>query len=529
MSEGRFRRAYLGIAGGTRPLPPRLARELGRKAGVEIVEVVTGIACRGGGLRPEDLIVAVDDKPVDEVDDVQRLMVGDRIGAKVVLDVLREGRPRRSCASCPPSWRSRRSRLRSRKRADRVLRLVAEHRERQPVACVADRLVPGDVAPPVQLLLRVAHGLRELRRELVDELVDLGVELGRGDRAVDEPPLGRLRRRDLLAEEEDLARTAVADHDRQPLRRATRRHRAVLGPDVADERVVGHHREVARHLQLVAAADRDALHARDRRLADLAQPVVHVLERAEPLPVLAGVAESSAPHAFRSAPTQNARPVPVTTTTRISSSQVASSHARASSRSIRKSNAFSTSGRFSGSSPAAAPSCRRSARRRGRRERPAAERRAHRPASASVPGRSAYSTSALTVLPFRRSKEPERMPGKLVHFELPSRDTNRAKTFWSGVFGWSFSDSGMPGMEYWMMRTGEDQGGADLPVGRAGAAARSSTSTPTTSTPRSPRCASSAARREDKSPIPHVGWFAHCTDTEGNAFSLFQSDESVAG
>ena len=28
-------------------------------------------------------------------------------------------------------------------------------------------------------------------------------------------------------------------------------------------------------------------------------------------------------------------------------------------------------------------------------------------------------------------------------------------------------------------------------------------------------------------PIPHVGWFAHCTDTEGNEFSLFESDESV--
>src|SRR5438105_14426452 len=37
MSDGRFRRAYLGIAGGTRPLPPRLARALGRQAGVEVV------------------------------------------------------------------------------------------------------------------------------------------------------------------------------------------------------------------------------------------------------------------------------------------------------------------------------------------------------------------------------------------------------------------------------------------------------------------------------------------------------------
>ena len=33
----------------------------------------------------------------------------------------------------------------------------------------------------------------------------------------------------------------------------------------------------------------------------------------------------------------------------------------------------------------------------------------------------------------------------------------------------------------------------------------------------------------DKQPIPHVGWFTHCTDTEGNNFSLFQSDESVGG
>jgi S1-C subfamily serine protease len=92
-SEGRFRRAYLGIAGGTRPLPPRLARELGRKAGVEVVEVVPGSPASSAGLRAEDLIVAVDEQPVTQVEDVQRAMVGERIGAKVVLEILREGRP----------------------------------------------------------------------------------------------------------------------------------------------------------------------------------------------------------------------------------------------------------------------------------------------------------------------------------------------------------------------------------------------------------------------------------------------------
>jgi len=32
---------------------------------------------------------------------------------------------------------------------------------------------------------------------------------------------------------------------------------------------------------------------------------------------------------------------------------------------------------------------------------------------------------------------------------------------------------------------------------------------------------------EDKQPIPGVGWFARCEDTEGNQFSIFQADETV--
>jgi S1-C subfamily serine protease len=92
MSEGRFRRAYLGIAGGTRPLPPRLARELSRRAGVEVVDVIAGSPAAAAGLRPEDLIVSIDDAPVERIDDVQRLLVGDRIGERVRLDVLRGGR-----------------------------------------------------------------------------------------------------------------------------------------------------------------------------------------------------------------------------------------------------------------------------------------------------------------------------------------------------------------------------------------------------------------------------------------------------
>jgi serine protease Do len=91
MSEGRFRRAYLGIAGGSRPLPPRLARELGRETCVEIVEVVEGSPAAAAGLRPDDLIVDLGGEAVDGVDDLQRLMADDLIGATVEATVVRGG------------------------------------------------------------------------------------------------------------------------------------------------------------------------------------------------------------------------------------------------------------------------------------------------------------------------------------------------------------------------------------------------------------------------------------------------------
>src|SRR5499427_2507327 len=80
MGEGRVRRAYVGIAGGPRPLPPRVAGELGRDRAIEVVEVVAGSPADRAGLRPEDLIVSVDGADVTDVGDLQRLMTAERIG-----------------------------------------------------------------------------------------------------------------------------------------------------------------------------------------------------------------------------------------------------------------------------------------------------------------------------------------------------------------------------------------------------------------------------------------------------------------
>lgn len=72
MSEGRFRRAHIGIAGGSRPLPPRLASRLGRQSAIEVVEVMDGSPAHGAGLRAEDLEVG--GVAVEQVNDLQRLM-----------------------------------------------------------------------------------------------------------------------------------------------------------------------------------------------------------------------------------------------------------------------------------------------------------------------------------------------------------------------------------------------------------------------------------------------------------------------
>lgn len=93
MTEGRVRRAYLGIAGGPRPLPPHARREGGQSSGVEVVEVAPGSPAAHGGLRTEDLIIELDGSPVSDVSDVQRLMVAALIGRGVTVTVLRGGRP----------------------------------------------------------------------------------------------------------------------------------------------------------------------------------------------------------------------------------------------------------------------------------------------------------------------------------------------------------------------------------------------------------------------------------------------------
>jgi S1-C subfamily serine protease len=92
MADGRVRRAYLGIAGGPRPLPPQARTGEGPTSCIEVVEVVSGSPADRAGIRPEDLILAVNGTPTGRVEDLQRLMVAELIGSPVTVQLLRAGR-----------------------------------------------------------------------------------------------------------------------------------------------------------------------------------------------------------------------------------------------------------------------------------------------------------------------------------------------------------------------------------------------------------------------------------------------------
>src|SRR4051794_10926999 len=91
MADGRVRRALLGVAVGPRPLPPRVAARLGRREGLEVIEVVEDGPAAQAGLHAEDIIVGLDGMQLGAADDLQRLMTAERIGHPLELQIVREG------------------------------------------------------------------------------------------------------------------------------------------------------------------------------------------------------------------------------------------------------------------------------------------------------------------------------------------------------------------------------------------------------------------------------------------------------
>ena len=117
------------------------------------------------------------------------------------------------------------------------------------------------------------------------------------------------------------------------------------------------------------------------------------------------------------------------------------------------------------------------------------------------------------------------MAGEVVHFELPADDTGRAREFYGSLFGWSFQTWEGP-VEYHQTDAGGGPGGAVYPSqeGERGPIVYFDTDDIRATVRRVRDLGGSA---DDPQPIPGVGWYARCRDTEGNAISLYESDSSV--
>ncbi len=91
MRDGRVRRAYLGIVGGTRRLSIPLAERLGRPTGLEVVQLLDGSPAAAAGVRAGDLILSIDGQAIAGVGDLQRSLVGDLVGRPIEVTLERGG------------------------------------------------------------------------------------------------------------------------------------------------------------------------------------------------------------------------------------------------------------------------------------------------------------------------------------------------------------------------------------------------------------------------------------------------------
>jgi len=91
IKDGKIRRSYLGLAGQTAPLHPRITRfhRLDQESGVLIAGIEQGGPVDLSGLREGDVIISFKANPVSSIDDLHRFLVGSEIGQRSVLTVVR--------------------------------------------------------------------------------------------------------------------------------------------------------------------------------------------------------------------------------------------------------------------------------------------------------------------------------------------------------------------------------------------------------------------------------------------------------
>lgn len=116
------------------------------------------------------------------------------------------------------------------------------------------------------------------------------------------------------------------------------------------------------------------------------------------------------------------------------------------------------------------------------------------------------------------------------HFDLTVDNPERAIKFYKDTFGWKFEKWDGP-MEYWMVTTGEER----EPGINGGLSKKGESGMPNMNTISVPSVEKFSKTIQDnggkvlmpKMPIPGVGWFATCQDTEGNIFGIIEHNPNT--
>jgi hypothetical protein len=115
----------------------------------------------------------------------------------------------------------------------------------------------------------------------------------------------------------------------------------------------------------------------------------------------------------------------------------------------------------------------------------------------------------------------------VMHFEIPADNVERARSFYSKLFGWEIKQ--IPGMDYWLITTSGEK-----PVS-GGMMKRQNSEQTIVNYMDVPSVDTYAAEIEKlggkiifpKTAVPEMGYFAICRDTENNTFGIWEGTKNA--
>lgn len=123
---------------------------------------------------------------------------------------------------------------------------------------------------------------------------------------------------------------------------------------------------------------------------------------------------------------------------------------------------------------------------------------------------------------------------KVVHFEIPADDVDRAKEFYGSIFGWDLQDYELGGGTYTILQTVpvDERQMPKEPGAINGGMMRRSADTPNPVITIRVDAIDDALKKIEaggggmvtpRTEIPNMGWFAYFKDCEGNTMGLWET------